>query len=559
MNKELFTQILIDPDQLQQVSYQELKKAVLEFPYCQNLRLLLMQKSQLEQNEELPQNIQSVAAYSNNRSHFYRAFKAKGGMQEKLNAVQLAEDFLEDSKNKISVPPLESPKDIPTATAPTNESSTSANIDAPSDRMENISHEKNSSNYQRMEDDDAMEFDLNEHLKKFREEKIEPETTREESPLKKINNKALFLEDLINKNEEVDQNTSPPSKEEIGDNSTTKESPADLPTEDQLPPIAEEENNIAEEEIETVTAEEIEAMPPQSISIPIDNPIDKWSSEVEEQAVESNHNNDDEAEVLATNEEEEEEIEEIPVPELILPPAESLELPPSESYTEKKEGADITDLEQVTVNPKQDSEKMTDPTNIPLEITNLDQEKSAGQPGSPPAPKPTPTPTPKTSFSSWLKQFEAPEIQINEESSTLKSESADSSLPDESPEQHLTAKTRKTTRTNADQKIRLEDLIEAKKKKSRKKKKKDKGTSKLNKSKKSKKKEKKSKKQEKIIDFAAQSLNENEEIASETLAQILGRQGSYDKAIRIYERLKLIYPEKSVFFASEIEKLNKLK
>ena len=43
---------------------------------------------------------------------------------------------------------------------------------------------------------------------------------------------------------------------------------------------------------------------------------------------------------------------------------------------------------------------------------------------------------------------------------------------------------------------------------------------------------------------------------TETLAEIYGEQGYYEQAKDIYSKLSLLYPEKSVYFASLIEKLN---
>lgn len=57
--------------------------------------------------------------------------------------------------------------------------------------------------------------------------------------------------------------------------------------------------------------------------------------------------------------------------------------------------------------------------------------------------------------------------------------------------------------------------------------------------------------------FADHSVEEDEEIASETLALLLEKQKFYDKAISMYQRLKLLYPEKSGLFAAKIEELNK--
>jgi hypothetical protein len=56
---------------------------------------------------------------------------------------------------------------------------------------------------------------------------------------------------------------------------------------------------------------------------------------------------------------------------------------------------------------------------------------------------------------------------------------------------------------------------------------------------------------------AKESLNEEVMPVSETLAKIFTIQGNFPKAIYSYEQLMLIYPEKKVFFASQIEELKK--
>ena len=52
-----------------------------------------------------------------------------------------------------------------------------------------------------------------------------------------------------------------------------------------------------------------------------------------------------------------------------------------------------------------------------------------------------------------------------------------------------------------------------------------------------------------------ESLQENQEIHTETLADIYAQQGNKDKAIKIYEHLYLKYPEKHIYFAAQIERL----
>ena len=54
---------------------------------------------------------------------------------------------------------------------------------------------------------------------------------------------------------------------------------------------------------------------------------------------------------------------------------------------------------------------------------------------------------------------------------------------------------------------------------------------------------------------AKQSVEEDEDLVTETLANIYYQQGAYKKAIRAYEKLCLIYPHKMSLFASLIQKI----
>ncbi len=59
---------------------------------------------------------------------------------------------------------------------------------------------------------------------------------------------------------------------------------------------------------------------------------------------------------------------------------------------------------------------------------------------------------------------------------------------------------------------------------------------------------------ERIRHFAAHSIEERD-ILTETMAEVLAKQGMYENAIALYQKLSLIYPPKSAYFASRIEQL----
>mgnify|MGYP001766189725 FL=1 len=55
------------------------------------------------------------------------------------------------------------------------------------------------------------------------------------------------------------------------------------------------------------------------------------------------------------------------------------------------------------------------------------------------------------------------------------------------------------------------------------------------------------------------SAIESDDLITETLAAIYLRQKKYEKAQKAYEKLSLKYPEKSIYFASQIKEIEKLK
>ena len=57
---------------------------------------------------------------------------------------------------------------------------------------------------------------------------------------------------------------------------------------------------------------------------------------------------------------------------------------------------------------------------------------------------------------------------------------------------------------------------------------------------------------------AEESLKENLGIASETLAGLLVQQEQYDRAIKMYEHLSLLIPEKNTYFAAKIDAIKNL-
>ncbi len=64
---------------------------------------------------------------------------------------------------------------------------------------------------------------------------------------------------------------------------------------------------------------------------------------------------------------------------------------------------------------------------------------------------------------------------------------------------------------------------------------------------------------ESVFEMAINSIDKEEIMVSESLAEIHVQQGKFDKAIEVYRKLSLQNPEKKTYFAAKIEQLNKEK
>jgi tetratricopeptide (TPR) repeat protein len=65
-------------------------------------------------------------------------------------------------------------------------------------------------------------------------------------------------------------------------------------------------------------------------------------------------------------------------------------------------------------------------------------------------------------------------------------------------------------------------------------------------------------KSKEIEEITENSITENSDFMTETMAQIYLKQGLYEKALATYEKLSLKYPEKNIYFAGRIKEIKEI-
>jgi len=95
MNEENFTDYLKKVSNLYKISYEELKTLVHEYPYCQNLHQLLVEKSKLEEHDHYEQNLARAATYTNDRPHLFRKLQQIQELEKTEESILAREEYLE--------------------------------------------------------------------------------------------------------------------------------------------------------------------------------------------------------------------------------------------------------------------------------------------------------------------------------------------------------------------------------------------------------------------------------------------------------------------------------
>ena len=188
MNAENFAQYLKNPSQLYQISYQELKSLVLQYPYSQNLRYLLLLKSKIDQHKDLAANLEKAAAYSIDRTFLFKLIKEKELEALESESFTINEDYLElKDLSILSDEPVEEIKeevkaleaDIPVVDNPPQEIKLEELLDntlsEESEDLEDLPIELDIEPKEKIPSSDEVEETISEPINSSEEEIVAPE------------------------------------------------------------------------------------------------------------------------------------------------------------------------------------------------------------------------------------------------------------------------------------------------------------------------------------------------------------------------------------------------
>jgi hypothetical protein len=468
MNSENFHEYLKNPSKLHQVSYQELKSLVLQYPFSPNLRYMLMLKSLLDHHKDYERNLTTASVYSIDRNKLYSLMKQYARLREIQENYAFAEEYLELKDLSILEESIEEPhsdiEDVPLM------------HQIPQDEPK-VEHE----DFETMSDQELQAF--------FQEDEG-----------------LDFLEELFDEQHEVDTG-SPSADPDHTPESVAQEEDDGMPNMDDL--------------------EDIGGMPEQEdahIDLPGEIPFLENDNGPDQEAPDAQASIEDSDAPLS-------DLQDLPEANLNLnaasPNQEAGEMPSAGEATPLLEDdislsdtplsadesgasddlpieSDLEDiLEHATLPETQplpplmeeDENILAPQAHIPFDINKQADSTEEEAPTDTPLKKPQPIP--KDTYNTWLQKLRPPKVSV------LEAEAGS----DEKKEE-------KTPEYNEEGEGKAKQI-------------------------------------------AQKSISDDGGIASETLAAVLAMQGHKEKAIAMYERLSLQYPEKSSFFAAKIKELKK--
>jgi hypothetical protein len=192
-------------------------------------------------------------------------------------------------------------------------------------------------------------------------------------------------------------------------------------------------------------------------------------------------------------------------PQQILAPEEVLELKPIETVKRELEALAPVVREETT-------NSQSYAASVPAEYPVMEVSKTPLEPNTPPSDKvgPSPAINPSMDFNTWIGSFSPPLLKKNEVSSIPQ--------PKATPRIPVRQELEDEESENAAEPTKTQGVAQH---------------------------------------LAEKSVTENQDVVSETLAKLYAKQGYRDKAAQMYARLALLFPEKSTYFAAEIDKLKK--
>ncbi|MEM6318447.1 MAG: hypothetical protein AAF960_12315 [Bacteroidota bacterium] len=534
MTSDNLLKFLGNREYLHQVSYQELKSMVVQYPYSLSLRYLLAMKSRQEDNTDVDRNIELLATYGIDRAHLFKIFREEPIVLEDLEeSVFLGEDFLElKALSELERIPVEPPSVtsqnqlvfIEPSTTNDKEEKLVEEVEIspleipsiPSTENEVLTNEDATIN-EEMGHQSSIPSEETTTINPFLEEIIAPkekDIPREEETIVGVANSGNELvpsESFIQDDFEFNEDGLPEDAVDVSDGFLPDED--DL-TEDENSLSAlfkdAEEESMAEEAVsdsyryieypETVLEAESQELLQESAEPPVheEAPTEETNKEEVETTFEPAPSIEIPFEVVHSEDD-----PVLPEPSDIDPYRNSsplAEVPETVNNEENELTESVTNVESLEASPTPIPQNKTITAKPNFSFDSLDRFEKAVKKGTI---YPFKSPTPKRGFSSWQEQFSGVEQFSGLNFPPLVMNPA---------KQKTIKRKRKVVR----------------------------------------------KKYEQTVALAEESLKITEGIASETLAKLLVQQGQYSQAREMYQELCLLIPQKSSFFAAEIEKIQNL-